>query len=171
MDITLRKINYNARMSEETLCFTADMYVNGTLTAHAVSRGTGGATIFHPVNRELLAQAEAYCESLPDICVPGFEQPLPMNLEGYVNDLVCHVLAEKDLKAILRTKILFQKPDKEFYTIRLKAGEKLSKEFMELFADRNPTYKVLNLMPFDEALKLYANPDAVENSSTAFVYA
>ena len=46
--ITLKKVKLNTAMSEETLCFSADIYEDGKLVAHVSNRGHGGCNDVHP---------------------------------------------------------------------------------------------------------------------------
>ena len=75
MKIELKKISFNERMSEETNCFVADLYINGKKVGYCENRGTGGPTDYHgdtsskfgytDVNIKLIKEAEAYFKSLP----------------------------------------------------------------------------------------------------------
>jgi hypothetical protein len=42
-NITLKKLKVQEILSEETLCFSADLYENGKLVAHVSNRGYGGS--------------------------------------------------------------------------------------------------------------------------------
>ena len=46
--ITLKKVKIVEALSEETLCFTADVYEDGKLIAHVANRGYGGPTDITP---------------------------------------------------------------------------------------------------------------------------
>ncbi len=43
MKIEFRNIEHYPRLSEETPCFAADLYVDGVLEAHVSNRGHGGS--------------------------------------------------------------------------------------------------------------------------------
>jgi hypothetical protein len=45
--VTLKNFKHNARLSEETECFSATVYVDGVRMAEATNRGHGGATMVH----------------------------------------------------------------------------------------------------------------------------
>lgn len=47
-NITLKKLKVNETLSEETLCFSADLYENGKLIAHVSNRGYGGSNYIQP---------------------------------------------------------------------------------------------------------------------------
>lgn len=48
MKITLKNVKVNEVMSEETLCFSADLFENGKLVAHVSNRGHGGCNDVQP---------------------------------------------------------------------------------------------------------------------------
>lgn len=45
--VTLKKLTYSKALSEETMCFTADVYMNGKLTANISNRGNGAPDNIH----------------------------------------------------------------------------------------------------------------------------
>ena len=66
-------------MSEETICFTASLYVDGKRVALVSNGGKGGAHSYYIRNHDLFAKAEEYCKTLPPEKYRDFE--LPMDLE------------------------------------------------------------------------------------------
>lgn len=61
MNITLKQFKHLARLSEETLCFTAQIHINGYLAGFAMNRGHGGETIVNikdPAIRDKHTDAE-----------------------------------------------------------------------------------------------------------------
>ena len=50
MKIELKNFKYAAFASEETLCFTASVYVDGVRTFMASNSGHGESNSIHPVN-------------------------------------------------------------------------------------------------------------------------
>jgi len=47
-NITLKNLKVLESLSEETLCFSADLYENGKLIAYVSNRGNGGCNHIHP---------------------------------------------------------------------------------------------------------------------------
>lgn len=47
MKIEIKNISYSERMSEETSCFSADLWVDGKKIGVISNRGTGGCDDFH----------------------------------------------------------------------------------------------------------------------------
>ena len=94
MQIELKNFRFYDRLSEETYCFTANIWVNGTKCGSAENRGYGGETEYHnegtEESKKLLKQAEEYCLKLPPIVwqssVSG--KDLDMNLTRYIDELV-----------------------------------------------------------------------------------
>lgn len=69
MKIELKKLSINLRMSEETTCFVADLYIDGLKAGTAENTGKGGMTsikAYKPGEYELTQKAEAYLESFID---------------------------------------------------------------------------------------------------------
>ena len=46
--LTLKKVKASEELSEETLCFSADLYEDGKLVAHVSNRGRGGSNMIRP---------------------------------------------------------------------------------------------------------------------------
>jgi len=102
MKLELKKIKIGPG-SEETTQFTAELYVNGKLAAHCDNSGKGGCTdirAYEPGQRELVAQAEAFCKTLPPV-KSSFGGEYPMDLEGWVDEQVYKAESEKEIKRVL----------------------------------------------------------------------
>jgi hypothetical protein len=67
MKIELKNFKFYDRLSEETLCFVGNIWVNGVKCGYAENTGKGGCTSYHhegtAKSRELMADAEGFCES------------------------------------------------------------------------------------------------------------
>jgi len=91
MKIELKSIKVVASMSEETTCFSADVFINGKKTLYASNRGQGGCTDYHLhdfKDKEILRQVEEYCSSLPDIYVEKYDFTHKQTLESVIDDLL-----------------------------------------------------------------------------------
>lgn len=104
MNIELKNIKYSEAMSEETLAFIANLYIDGKRAGTAKNDGHGGNTHYsgdHKEGWELIRQAEAYTKSLPDKHYPKDDYmeafSIPMNLEHYIDDLLNDYLQKKEL--------------------------------------------------------------------------
>ena len=106
MKIELKKFQFFERMSEETNAFVADVYANGVKIAYAKNDGHGGDTFYYPEpkNAKLLAEAEAYCKTLPPTVYPssfgGKDLVIESNLTNVIDDLVCAAIKAKDDKKL-----------------------------------------------------------------------
>lgn len=98
MKIELKNIKMNMAFSEETICFTADIYVDDVKSGYAKNAGHGGNTHIMPydgpVAKEKIKAAEVYCKSLPDV------DDLKMNLEFFVDLLIDKEIEKKEMKKV-----------------------------------------------------------------------
>ena len=110
MQIELKNFRFYDRLSEETYCFTANIWVNGTKCGNAENRGYGGETDYHhegtEQSKELIKQAEEYCLKLPPIVwksiSSGKDLSLDMNLTRYIDELVSALVKKKDEENIAK---------------------------------------------------------------------
>jgi hypothetical protein len=154
MRIELKKFVHMKSLSEETLCYTADVYVDGKLYARVENRGRGGATtvFVEPSMRAMEQSVNNYCQSLPPVVAYGYT--LNMDFESYVDDLASRQVAAKELKPLLKRKILAIKPNDGMYEYKV-SGNKVTQEVIAIFQNQNPTFAVLNTMDFDKALDAF----------------
>lgn len=148
MKIELRKIQIALAMSEETTAFTADIYVDGKLAGYAKNHGHGGNTDYHAAEgkRELIAQAEKYCLSLPPLDLGTFK--IEMDLENFIDELINKELERKEQKkfekkmethlmwgipkSLSYVQVKFKKPLSTVPTLQLQSYvDKFKKEFKE----------------------------------------
>jgi len=67
-NVILKKVKVHDKLSEETLCFSAEVYQNGKLIAYVSNHGQGGCNELHPAkgltykNIEHLSTIDAECE-------------------------------------------------------------------------------------------------------------
>lgn len=108
MKLELKNFKSNERMSDETNCFTADMWVNGKKIGMAMNRGHGGPTDMHYTDVEAGKAFEAYCKSLPPKESKYFPEGLKMDAELFVDELVEEMLRKKADKALCRGKTAFR---------------------------------------------------------------
>ena len=100
MKIQLKNVKINDSFSEETICFKADVFVNGKKIAYAENEGRGGCTFIsaYPEKRTELAEVEKYCKSLPKRVYDFGE--FDNDLESVVDDLLNEKIKEKEQKKI-----------------------------------------------------------------------
>lgn len=103
MKLELKKIKLGPG-SEETTQFTAELFVNGKLAAYCDNDGKGGSTdirAYKPEHRALVAEAEAYCKTLPPLSLGG-GTAIPMNLEHWVDEEVFKAESAKELQKTIK---------------------------------------------------------------------
>jgi len=103
MKIELKNFKFYDRLSEETLAFVGNIWVNGVKCGQAQNSGKGGCSSYWhegtEKSRELIRQAEEYCLKLPAIpheSVFGKTWELDMNLTNYIDELVYELIKKKD---------------------------------------------------------------------------
>lgn len=143
MKITLKKVEYSERMSEETPCFCADVYADGVKLGSARNSGHGGDTDLYGDFKVL----HAYAKTLP-----------PEHLECggtfFDHKVTAGDLVEAQLYRWLHRKDLRRKLKK--YTLFVKDGVLYHVQAPKKPLDM-PGCDVLNTLPEEEALDLYIN--------------
>ncbi len=110
MRVELKKIQIVQRLSEETLCFTANVVIDGKVVGQASNRGHGGPTDVHIADRELATRLEAYAKEQP----AAKDHHPGMALEILIDDMVyAHQRAQDEKKLIKK---------RESYREKLKAS-------------------------------------------------
>lgn len=152
MKIEIRNVKHAKFASQETECFEATVLINGKVEGHVSNEGHGGNNRYHPF--ELETKLDEHAKTLPQ-CETQYG-PLEMSADLIIGELFTNWLLEKDLKKTLKTRVLFVREGKLFQTKKYdsvilngllnnpQAVEKLSAE------------KVLNVLPFEEALSIFA---------------
>lgn len=134
MKIELKNIEYSPALSEETIAFAANLYINGVHAGFASNRGHGGSTDYYHKDergRALIKDAEAYCQTLPPIQFPADEYmegfKIDSTLENHIDRLLSQWVDEKEsarfrkaLSKAMQQGIVFGTPDQEFRTIKFK---------------------------------------------------
>lgn len=162
MKVVLKNIKHIASLSEETLCFTATIYIDGVKAGEVSNRGHGGPNEYS--NNDVEAKLNAYGKTLPPHVSTfkdkdGQFMQFDIDAEIIIGDLMNAHLTEKELKRLLSNRIMFTEVgesgvyqtktiSKEVLAKYLQNPEAIKKQFKK--AD-----KILNLLPFDEALKIY----------------
>lgn len=122
MKIELKKIQFSEALSEETNAFMADLYINGKKVGYCKNTGQGGCTDYYsdkPEHRQVIAEAEAYFNSLPKYVPKGYDFELQPTLEGAIDDQLDNWLKAKDQKKMekkMQTGILVGRPNGMSYS-------------------------------------------------------
>ena len=143
-NVTLKKISYYERMSEETNCFAADLYINGKKVAEVKNDGQGGCTDYRSLTNEddeIIKQAEEYFKSLPEKKIDGYNFMLQPTLELEIDEQFEAYLKAKEEKKklkLMETAILIGKPNSMTYSY-MKQKVKLSQfpvDALQSFIDK-----------------------------------
>ena len=156
MNIELKKISFNERMSEETNCFIADLYINGKRVGECNNDGRGGCTNYGsntPEGRKLIAEAEKYCKALPKYRSEELNFEYDQSLESVIDDLLTAHLKAKDLQK-------FNKKMQKKYALAICYG-KITSNGCE-FATTFWKGRTLAQIPLDVLQKTYDNVKATK---------
>jgi lambda repressor-like predicted transcriptional regulator len=125
MNITLKKISYNERLSEETAAFAAGIYIDGKKAGDASNHGHGGPTDIHIYDPDIRKAADAYCSTLPPLELGYGLNPIPMTLEHLIDGLLNDHLEAKEKKKWCKKDIVFRlkgDPSGSYRTIKKENG-------------------------------------------------
>jgi hypothetical protein len=163
MNITLRKIKYAAFASEETHCFSADIYIDGKKEGTARNEGHGGSTFIEP--RALAERLNAYGATLPRATSTIVDEKDPTGFFTYrqtgetlIDELLEAHLVEKDVKRAMAKRVLFTVAGEKgiFQSNAAKTADQLQRWLADPgLAARLRAEKVLNLLPLAEAVALF----------------
>jgi hypothetical protein len=133
MEIKLKNIHVDFRLSEETNAFTADLFINGKNVGTALNDGHGGMTNCRARDQkgaELIREAENWCEQLPPEVVKfddGSTHNLSISLDYYLARIVDEHIAKKEqarLERLMGNSIIFGNPDGAEFK-RIKFGQSI----------------------------------------------
>ena len=112
MQVELKSFKEHKELSDDSLAFSASLWIDGKRTAIVTNEGQGGMHRIQPTgptleklkaNRIKLDEFEAYCKTLPDrIETPSWTdgEPYTVKMDGdvYINDLLMENFTELDKK-------------------------------------------------------------------------
>ena len=105
MHIELRKLKIIAALSEETACYSAEVWVDGQRAFLASNHGHGAADIFHPVGHLTEADVDAWLAANRAPTRIG-DTVLKHTLEFEVAALMTRIEETKRLRRSFRTKLV-----------------------------------------------------------------
>ena len=86
MEVDLKKIEILEANSDETLCFSARLYINGEFAATVHNNGQGEANRYYFNDPKIRDEFFSYCRNLPDFDSPY--GPLPADEDLVIGDLI-----------------------------------------------------------------------------------
>lgn len=109
MRVELKNVKFYERLSEETNCFTATVYIDGKKAGECENRGTGGSTNVHFLDHVLRDAFHAYARSLPDVLCKarpevGIHEDWSYKMSGdhLIDELFDAWLKQKESKKLAR---------------------------------------------------------------------
>jgi hypothetical protein len=136
MNIQIKNIKIYEALSEETTCFTADVFVNGKKIAYAKNNGHGDSTYYNtynPKHRPILEAAEEFAKTLPSTFYRNLE--IKSTLENLIDDAI----SNKEQLKEMEYGILVGKPDSPVWEVFAFTGnpklKKLSPEMLQKLVD------------------------------------
>lgn len=145
--ITLKSLQVANHLSEETVAFSADLYVDGKKAFHVSNRGNGGPNSYTPyVNVPTLFQLETWAQRKTG---ETFEA-----LDLIVAQIADKMEQEKMLKRSFKTQVLMIDGGKMFGWKLQKNNPNSLAAIKNQIAKQYPSATVLNDMPIEQAAEL-----------------
>lgn len=152
--ITLKKIKSLASLSEETIAYTADLYVDGVLLGYVSNHGQGGADEFYPAKgktyNDYMEADKRIKETYPKSKVFGME--LDESLESLCQTIVEHERLKTNFRSKLSRYFLMEEEGGIFQVKKAKGREAAHVAFLK---KGHPKATILNELSFDAAWELY----------------
>ncbi len=157
--IELRKVSFNTALSEETSAYSAQVWVDGRHFADVSNHGTGGCDMFHPAKGLTHSELQTLNSEIKETYPKRLSETganYDADLESVCGELLMKHLESHDLKRLLRRTIAFVVPAKKGVLSFKGKHEGVSRAHLVTETLRKyPGAKVLNNLPFDEALALF----------------
>ncbi|NDV69979.1 hypothetical protein [Dysgonomonas sp. 25] len=159
MKIELRNVSYNERLSEDSHCFSADLFADGKKIASCSDGGHGGMTRISPYKgcEEELRQIEEYAKSLPPVIDQHFK--LEMDLELLIGQLMNDYLFENKVLKKYQNRCVVLGSDKTNPMLRY-----------WYFSGTKKKIPITEMLQNDEGKKLLAEviKEALSNNQTIY---
>ncbi len=158
--IELKNLKYAAFASQETSCFEATVNLDGKRAGTVRNDGHGGCNMYHPwtINDTL----EAIAKTLPNETLDlgdGEKTEMPASADSIIDNLLNDMLARRDLQRALGKKVLYLHRAGGIYETKVLDKARLAAVLTKPQQFKDAT-AILNLLPFEDALKLYRSAAA-----------
>ena len=160
MKLELKNIKHTEWASEETNCYQAALYVDGKPVAIVSNDGHGGCDReddhpkFKGDYRATMKAVHDYFKSLPNEPSEWSEDGFAQSLEGWCGDQVEEFLSVRELKRKFKSHVLVQLKGKDGI-FQTKYYPTVTKGEWVIYKQAGETRRILNDMPFTEALNLW----------------
>jgi hypothetical protein len=165
MKLELKAIKHSAFASQETHCYNAALFVDGKPLAIVSNQGHGGCDdenqhpkckMNHGDYRDKMREVYDHFEAMPEVEHQSgtYKFMCQPSLEVWCGDQVNRFLSSKDLKRMLKSKVVLHcTADNAIYTVKGAYTAARSKGIKAA----NNGHTILNELPFDEALGLFSS--------------
>ena len=153
--ITLKGIKHSRFASQETHCYQASIFFDGKRAGTVANSGHGGCDDHQISDKNVWNSMIDYVNSLPeeDTSIEGFR--MKPDLETICGRLVNEFLARKDLKRLLKCRVVVRKPGGQLIQTQTNISPVVLKKWGEQFMAEDAGNVVLNTLDFETALKLF----------------
>jgi len=155
--ISLKSIKYSKLASHETHCYQASLCWRGVKIGTVSNDGQGGCDLLHIHDLKRLFEAREYIGTLPErvSTINGEEFRFCADLESVCAGLVNDHLAEKELKRLLKNRVVLVRHD-GVYQSRVIKNPAILGATIKMHSEGEPsTTVILNTIDFETALMLY----------------
>ena len=135
MKITLAKVKTNKRLSEETICFSADLHIDDKKVAEVSNRGHGDPILFSDFDVE--RKINEYAATLPP--AEAFGMTFKQTAEMIVSDLVADYEFPQELKRKSKNKtliILSSTPKDAYEIINARLDDRMRAHLKKQYGDK-----------------------------------
>lgn len=132
-NLSLKNLNFHEDMSEETPCFSSDLYENDKLVAHVKNDGRGGGNSVIPANGLSWKDVERFCDLDTECHIFGLAEELNVVNKKQSNCLVLKKGGDIYLQKYKGTFAQIKKSNSSTFTSWIKNEvEKANKEGYEV---------------------------------------
>ena len=153
-EIVLKSINLQQRLSEETPCYSAKLYVDGELFGEVKNHGHGGCDDFHPAKGKTMndyVSLDKWVQNTYPAERHG-NYTLKENLETLCHGIVWDSIEQRKLKRDMKKKTFFIDPKEPGNIFSFNyVGQKVIDHINEKY----PGSTILPADDFDKAWKIY----------------
>lgn len=156
MKIELKNIKVYTKLSEETNCYTASLYVDGKRIGYVANRGCGGPDEFDGDDGAYNRADKWLEENHPGVYV--FDRHLTMNLEMYCAELVSDYLMLRELRSGLKKEVWFEMPgETDLFRIKFKGEKQITDEHIRYVRNKHPEAVIYNELSINDARARYTS--------------
>lgn len=163
MEFSLKSLKIHRDLSEETLCYTAKLLIDGKDAFSCSNRGTGGCDTFQQIGQHNLSTVEDWIRVNRPAGVTLFDFTSP--LESLISRLIEIHDATRLLTAHLRTSFVFIE-NGTIQTVKPARGRKFDEDWARAVAEKFPERRrVTKTTNWEAAIEILTTPQTPESTS------